>query len=154
MPFLKINHSVWSFLFRFPCSPCLEGRKKKVKKKSQPQEGTSLEQINFWTKEFNLLKVASIESKAWAMRSARRGCQPFWLCLLPIQLLQLHVVKQTVSGTSWGSKLLCCLCCGPQRTGPCWRYSGISVNSLLYPSSLLLYQTLKAKQKILVVRCK
>lgn len=39
-------------------------------KKSQPQAGTSLEQINFWTKEFNLLQVASIESKAWAMRSA------------------------------------------------------------------------------------
>lgn len=44
--------------------------KKKKKKKGLPQAGASLEHINFWTRDVNLLKVANIESKAREVRSA------------------------------------------------------------------------------------
>jgi len=65
VPFLKINHSLGSFLV---CLFCLFGRKKKKEgeeeKKVSPRQIPHLQQMNFWTKEFNLLKVASIGWKA------------------------------------------------------------------------------------------
>lgn len=50
-------------------SVLLFGSEKK-KKKGLSQAGASLEHINFWTRDVNLLKVANIESKAREVRSA------------------------------------------------------------------------------------
>lgn len=52
-------------------SVLLFGSEKKKKKKGLPQAGASLEHINFWTRDVNLLKAANIESKAREVRSAR-----------------------------------------------------------------------------------